>query len=180
MSRDFLYSKEAFILRNYYYLLSTLPTFNSFDDFLSIISFYSSPSSQLNLYTFWFLYDTLVPSLLSAFKVSSTLFPAHNAGLTTETFTFKTYKHASLLLMASPKSHELWKPFQTCLDFEFAELVLDAGLNNQQADKLIKLFHHCINNREKSGERFTLSGSADLQNRQKIVKEKLTPVSEIQ
>ena len=103
-----------------------------------------------------------------------------HAGLATETFTFEEYGHTPPPPIAPPESHEPWKPFQTRSDFDFAELALDAGLNNQQVDKLIKLFHHCINNREKGGERFTLSGSADLQNRWKIAKEKLTPVSGIE
>lgn len=36
---------------------------------------------------------------------------------------------------------EPWKPFRSRLDFEVAEVVLEAALNRSQTDRLIKLIH---------------------------------------
>ena len=36
-----------------------------------------------------------------------------------------------------------WRPFPSCLDFEMAEFILDAGLNNQMTDRLISLVGCC-------------------------------------
>lgn len=50
-------------------------------------------------------------------------------------------------------SEEPWRPFQSCLDFEVAELALKAALNKEQTNKLISLLHRAQGGKEL----FTLS-----------------------
>jgi len=51
-----------------------------------------------------------------------------------------------------------WRPFRTKLDFEVAEVVLDAHMNTLQTEKLLALIHEAI----RDPESFTLANSKDL------------------
>jgi hypothetical protein len=42
-------------------------------------------------------------------------------------------------------NNQLWSPFKSCADFEFAEVILEAMLSKKQIEKLIKISQHCIN-----------------------------------
>jgi hypothetical protein len=57
-------------------------------------------------------------------------------------------------------NQEPWKPFRTRLDFELADLMLDARMNAKQSASLLSLIHRCI----KDPESFTISNVTDLQN----------------
>lgn len=81
-----------------------------------------------------------------------------------ETLSFEEYRCKPKSPPVHPHDDESWKSFWTWVDFEFAEIALDSALNNKQINALIKLFHHCITNRDQDSERFTLSESRDLQN----------------
>jgi len=60
----------------------------------------------------------------------------------------------------SPSVSEPWKPFfETHQDFEFAEILLESGLDSKRGDALIKLIKMCI---EGTGM-FTISNFAQLQ-----------------
>jgi hypothetical protein len=37
-----------------------------------------------------------------------------------------------------------WTPFRTRAEFEFAEIALDAALNNRQVDALLRVFRRCL------------------------------------
>ena len=54
---------------------------------------------------------------------------------------------------------ELWAPFHMWEDFEFAEIVLEAGMIQAQIGALIKLFCRCIT---KGDNGFTISNHKDL------------------
>lgn len=75
---------------------------------------------------------------------------------------------------AKPHSSEPWKPFQSRIDFDFAELVLDAALNNDQVEALIQIIK-----RVAGGEKFTLSGNHELRNTWKEATTLLTPVGNV-
>ena len=45
--------------------------------------------------------------------------------------------------------HEPWKPFQSLEEFEFAEVTLEAGLNQKQTDKLISVVRRLMQNKPK-------------------------------
>lgn len=67
---------------------------------------------------------------------------------------------------------EPWAPFRTREDFEFAETVLDAGMNRKQMSALIKLFHKCI----KGDGSFTVSSPKDLFDTLNVAGNRLTKV----
>jgi hypothetical protein len=53
---------------------------------------------------------------------------------------------------------EPWRPFQSCTDFEVAELALECAMNTKQTGRLLELM-----NRVAQGlDRFTLSNTKDL------------------
>ena len=57
-----------------------------------------------------------------------------------------------------PPDEEPWRPFHSREDFEFAEIVHDAAMNQSQIDALIKFIHRCRG----SPGKFTLSNFHDL------------------
>lgn len=75
----------------------------------------------------------------------------------TETFSLEEY------LSRNPKSDSPadstpWSPFRSRLDFEVAELILDAHMNQSQTNILLNLIHRCIRDQKS----FTLSNFKDL------------------
>ncbi|KAF9459908.1 hypothetical protein BDZ94DRAFT_1267182 [Collybia nuda] len=54
-----------------------------------------------------------------------------------------------------------WKPFRSRLDFEVAELALDAALNKTQANQLIKLIQRAVDNSDL--DPFTLKNGAEME-----------------
>ena len=69
---------------------------------------------------------------------------------------------------------ELWRPFfNTCEDFEFAEILMEAGVNKGQSDRLLKLFRKCL-----SGDgTLTYSNYSEIQSSWEHAAPQLTPVS---
>jgi hypothetical protein len=51
-----------------------------------------------------------------------------------------------------------WKPFRSLSEFEFTEVVLEAALNKNQVDELLKIVHRCI----KGEDSFNLQSHNDL------------------
>ena len=74
-------------------------------------------------------------------------------------FRFHEYTDAPTPTPIVP-DQEPWKPFRTRLDFEVAELMLDARMNTKQSASLLSLIHRCI----EDPESFTLTDVRDLQN----------------
>jgi len=68
---------------------------------------------------------------------------------------------------------EPWLPFRSREDFEFAEIVHDAAMNQSQIDNLIKFIHHC---QENPGT-FTLESCRDLKKSWEDASALLTNVS---
>lgn len=56
--------------------------------------------------------------------------------------------------------NEPWKPFRSRLDFEVAELILEAALNRSSADRLIKLIHRAADNNDH--DPFTLKNGGEM------------------
>jgi len=76
----------------------------------------------------------------------------------TETFHFENYKANQPAKYATPIDPEPWKPFCSLLDFEFAEFMLEAHLNDSQCATLLSLVK-CTNEDPKA---FTFSNTKDL------------------
>ncbi|KAL4248361.1 hypothetical protein ABKN59_009698 [Abortiporus biennis] len=62
-----------------------------------------------------------------------------------------------------------WCPFQTKLDFEFAEIALLSALNKNQMDRFLRLMHHCA-----LGEEFTLRSDREIREKWRIAAPRLT------
>lgn len=75
-----------------------------------------------------------------------------------------------------PPDDEPWRPFRSREDFEFAELVNDASLNQNQIKKFIKLIQRCQN---KPGA-FTFQNYSDLESTLADSSKLLTPVTMFQ
>lgn len=67
---------------------------------------------------------------------------------------------------------EPWLPFSTRIDYEFSDIILDAGMNARQSNSLILLLHRVI-----KGEKFTLKNYAEIQKRWKEASSKLAKVA---
>jgi hypothetical protein len=63
-----------------------------------------------------------------------------------------------------------WRPFRTKLDFEVAELMLDAHMNAKQTERMLSLIHEAAQH----PERFTLVNLTDLSNIWDIARETRT------
>ncbi|KIK46880.1 hypothetical protein CY34DRAFT_21734 [Suillus luteus UH-Slu-Lm8-n1] len=85
-----------------------------------------------------------------------------NSQRPTQVFHFEDYGHG-------PGAPTPWYPFRTRIDFEFAELVLEAALTHQQMDRLFDLV------RRTKSEQFTLRNRKDVRDTWDAASFKLTP-----
>jgi len=65
-----------------------------------------------------------------------------NSGRNPKTYEFEAFTQEAL--HSTPTDFEPWAPFKTREDFEFAALMQDAGMSKAQVNKLIGLFHRCV------------------------------------
>ncbi|EPQ59880.1 hypothetical protein GLOTRDRAFT_103770 [Gloeophyllum trabeum ATCC 11539] len=80
-----------------------------------------------------------------------------HSGRPPEIHRFADYRREVDSTPAPPPDSEPWRPFQSRLDFEFAELALRAGLTKAETDTLFTLCHRAV-----AGEPFTLRDHAEL------------------
>jgi len=83
------------------------------------------------------------------------------SGMAPEVHTFDHFKCHSTPLTSTPPDKCPWAPFKSLLEFEIAEIALEACLNNEQTDYLIKLCNRCASQQEK----FTFQSHKDICNR---------------
>lgn len=82
-----------------------------------------------------------------------------NSNCPTEIYHFAEYgKTVTPPSQNLPLEHEPWKPFHSCLNFEFAEFSLDAALNKEQTDTLIRLVRKAL----QQPDDFTLASHGEL------------------
>ncbi|KAG1860911.1 hypothetical protein F4604DRAFT_1893733 [Suillus subluteus] len=73
-----------------------------------------------------------------------------SSGITPEVHAFNEFKRRPTPLVSSaPPNKRPWAPFKSRLEFEIAELALEACLNNDQTDRLIKFCNRCTSRQEK-------------------------------
>lgn len=97
-----------------------------------------------------------------------------NSGCECKTFTFEEFQHiGSEARRAHPPDPEPWLPFKTRQDFEFAEIVLDTGMSQDQISALIRLFRKCL---EIGEESFTFLNYKDMRSTQTLASERLPKV----
>ena len=81
------------------------------------------------------------------------------SGRETENFTISDFSHNHFPKPPMPDpDRDPWHPFHTLLDFELAELALEAALNKNQTERLIRLLRRAHYQREK----FMIMNQSDL------------------
>ncbi|KAI0055128.1 hypothetical protein BV25DRAFT_1816053 [Artomyces pyxidatus] len=83
-----------------------------------------------------------------------------SSGRPTKIHRFEDFKRQASAKPPAPDSEEPWLPFRSREDFEFAEIALDAALNQRQTDALISFIHRCV--KRQHSESFTLSNHAEM------------------
>ncbi|KAG1898822.1 uncharacterized protein F5891DRAFT_1129283 [Suillus fuscotomentosus] len=80
-----------------------------------------------------------------------------SSNIEAEVYAFNDFKCHPAVPLEPPSNTEPWHPFHSRLEFE-VELALEAGLNNEQTDRLIKICHHCTVGKEN----FTFKNHKDI------------------
>jgi hypothetical protein len=96
-----------------------------------------------------------------------------SSGRATEIHHFEDYRLYTDHEQSVPPTAEPWKPFQTRLDFEVAELALQAALTKEQIDTLLSLMHKCAD----GSDILTLTSSQELNETWNQASDLLTSVS---
>ncbi|KAG1888602.1 hypothetical protein F4604DRAFT_1877195 [Suillus subluteus] len=78
--------------------------------------------------------------------------------------------HPTPSTSSTPHDKQPWAPFKSQLEFEIAELALEACLNNKQTDRLIKFCNWCASRQEK----FTFQNHKDIRNMWDAVSHRVT------
>ncbi|KAG1890839.1 hypothetical protein F4604DRAFT_1888578 [Suillus subluteus] len=81
-----------------------------------------------------------------------------SSSIEAKVYLFHNFQRRPMVSSEAPPSSEPWRPFQSRLEFEVAEVALEVGLNNKQTDRLVKLCHRCIDGKEK----FTFKNHKDI------------------
>ncbi|KAG1749387.1 hypothetical protein EDD22DRAFT_981848 [Suillus occidentalis] len=92
-----------------------------------------------------------------------------SSGITPEVHAFNDFKRCPPTSSAPPHKRP-WAPFKSRLEFEIAELALEACLNNDQTDRLITLCNRCASQSEK----FTFKNHKDIRERWEAVSHRTT------
>jgi len=71
-----------------------------------------------------------------------------------------------------PRNNSPWEPFRTRLDFEVAEIVLEAALTKEQTNRLLDLVHQSAN----GADTFTLQSHDEVRSLWEMASQRYTPV----
>ncbi|KAG1886896.1 uncharacterized protein F5891DRAFT_1200395 [Suillus fuscotomentosus] len=93
-----------------------------------------------------------------------------SSGIPPEVHAFEDFKWHPTPLASIPPNKHPWAPFKLRLEFELAELALEACLNNEQTDRLIRLCNRCTSRQEK----FTFQTHKDIHDRWETASHRLT------
>lgn len=96
-----------------------------------------------------------------------------NSGIKAKIHSFNNFhrRPAASSAYTTPNNHP-WRPFQSRLEFEVAELALEVGLNNEQTDCLIKICHQCSLRKDS----FTLKNHKDIHSKWEAASHRITKV----
>ncbi|KIM65038.1 hypothetical protein SCLCIDRAFT_23133 [Scleroderma citrinum Foug A] len=98
-----------------------------------------------------------------------------NSGKPTEKYSFAEFTRVHAPKPYKPDaSTDPWYPFRTRLDFEFADLALEAALSKEQTNRLLKLVQRIHSNKE----RFTLRDYRDVESSWKAASHCMPAVSQ--
>lgn len=99
-----------------------------------------------------------------------------SSGRSASISSFEDYDRERQPRPISPEQHP-WKPFRSRLDFEIAEVALEAALNRSQLDKLVKLFHRAAKRDET--DLFTIQTAGEMKRMWELASTLRTPVRNI-
>ncbi|KAG1839402.1 hypothetical protein DFJ58DRAFT_845711 [Suillus subalutaceus] len=92
-----------------------------------------------------------------------------NSSIKTTVHSFETFKcHPAPSVV--PPDRQPWYPFQSRLEFKVAEIALEAALNNEQTDQLIKICQQCAIGKDK----FTFFNHKDIHNKWEAASHRIT------
>ncbi|KAG1777608.1 hypothetical protein EV702DRAFT_1045347 [Suillus placidus] len=93
-----------------------------------------------------------------------------NSGIETKVHAFNDF-HCCLVASSAhtPPDNQPWRPFHSRLKFDVAELALEAGLNNDQTDCLIKICHCSSVGKEK----FTFRNHKDIHSKWEVASHRI-------
>jgi hypothetical protein len=96
-----------------------------------------------------------------------------NSGIKAQIYPFNNFhrRPAASSAYTTPNNHP-WRPFQSRLEFEVAELALEVGLNNEQTDRLINICHQCSLRKDS----FTLKNHKDIHGKWEAASHRITKV----
>ena len=124
------------------------------------------PESSVNLN------QTTSPAVSSAINFTIIYHP--DSGRPEERQTLADYSHTQQSSNLPPVNDEPWRPFfNTREDFEFAKILMEAGVSKGHSDRLLKLFKKCLS----GNGTLTYSNYSDIKSSWDRAAEKLTPVS---
>jgi len=95
-----------------------------------------------------------------------------SSGMAPKVHAFNDFKRRPTPLTSTSPDKCPWAPFKSRLEFEIAELALEACLNNEQTDRLIKFCNRCASREEK----FTFQNHKDIHNKWDAVSNRVTGV----
>ncbi|KAG0707969.1 hypothetical protein DFH29DRAFT_979579 [Suillus ampliporus] len=82
-----------------------------------------------------------------------------NSGIKTKVYAFEEFQRRPVAATSDPPPNKKpWLPFKSQLEFEVAQIALEAALNNEQTDRLIKICRRCAIGKDK----FTFENHKDI------------------
>ncbi|KAG2340835.1 hypothetical protein BDR05DRAFT_977210 [Suillus weaverae] len=94
-----------------------------------------------------------------------------NSGIKTKVHAFNDFHHCpAASSVHTPPDNQPWRPFHSLLEFDVAELTLEAGFNNDQTDRLIKICHRSSVGKEK----FTFRNHKDIHSKWEAASHRIT------
>lgn len=117
--------------------------------------------------------QTIGPSVSPTIDKFTTQYHPHS-GRPPETQTFMDYSHKNQSSNLPPVNAEPWHPFfNTCEDFEFAEILMEAGVSKGHSERLLKPFKKCLS----GNGTLSYSNYSDIKTSWDHAAVQLTPVS---
>ena len=120
--------------------------------------------------------DSVVPLVGedAAYQVDDFMVKHHpNSGLPDKVYHFEEFTRGCTHDPVPPSDPEPWRPgFASLLEFEFAELVEEAGLKKKHITRLLRLIQHI----ESGAEKFTFCKQSDIRQAWHDCHDKVTPV----
>lgn len=95
-----------------------------------------------------------------------------NSGIEAKVYAFHNFHRSAASSVNTSPDYHPWGPFQSRLEFEVAELALEAGLNNEQTDRLIQICHRCSSGKDK----FTFRNHKDIHGKWEAASHRITKV----